>query len=138
MARILRKTSIFHFLDGTLDELVRLNKPIPSKEALRLYRDVLKFVKKCNWNDPRGLPWSKILQTSARREFEQSRYENDTFILAKMLMNGREALKVSHEKFAKKKSDIIQHVHDTRTQPKSATRTQSDPTSRTGSFKHKK
>lgn len=43
-----------HILDTPIDKLVRVNKPIPNREALRLYREILKFSSEFDWPNERG------------------------------------------------------------------------------------
>ncbi len=114
MARILKKTSAFHFLDQSVERMERLNQQIPNKEALRLYRSVVKFAKLFDWKDPRGIPWSVILKKSARMEFENSKEEKDPVKLGQMLISGWEALMNAKQKYSRKEYDFIKHIDETR------------------------
>ena len=40
-----------------IDKLAKSNKPVPNVEALRLYREVLKFSKTMSWNNVDETPW---------------------------------------------------------------------------------
>ena len=42
----------------------------PNKEALRLYRDILRATRMFTWPDDKGVPWRETLQRNARQEFE--------------------------------------------------------------------
>ena len=115
MSRILKQTSVFHILDKPIDNLTRINQRIPNKEALRLYRDVLKFCKHFDWKDSRGMQWSYVLKRCARMELESSREETDPVKLGQMLIAGREALSEATNRFNKKQYDFVKHVDSTRT-----------------------
>ena len=110
----MRQTSALHFLDKPLEQMSRINLPLPNKEALRLYRDVIKFTKYFDWKDPRGDPWSLVLKKSARMELENSREEPDPVKLGQMLIAGREALQMIKEKYNKKQYDFVKQVDATR------------------------
>eukprot|EP00953_Heterococcus_sp_UTEX-ZZ885_P032742 17082-Heterococcus_DN1.PRE.1 len=47
-----------------------------NREALHLYRDILRSCKRFHWCNEKGEPWSELLRQSARKEFEQAREEN--------------------------------------------------------------
>ena len=64
----------------------------PNIEALRLYRDILRRSRSFYWPNDKGEPWNKVLQESARKEFEQARHETDPLIVARLLVVGRDAL----------------------------------------------
>ena len=49
----------------------------PSREALRLYREILQTARGFWWEDDHGLPFGEQLARSARREFEDWRGETD-------------------------------------------------------------
>jgi Complex 1 protein (LYR family) len=46
-----------------------------NREALHLYRDILRGCKRFHWCNEKGEPWSELLRQSARKEFEQAREE---------------------------------------------------------------
>ena len=114
MSRIIRNKSVFTIFDGPLEKLRRTNKPLPSIESLRLYRDIIKFSTRITWEDGSGNSWAKIIRKAARAEFEQGREERDPFILSRMLVTSREALNKAHEKMNQTAMDIVQHVDRTR------------------------
>ena len=72
----------------------------PNIEALRLYRDILRRSRSFYWPNDKGEPWNKVLQESARKEFEQARYETDPLIVARLLVVGRDALMQLEDKVA--------------------------------------
>ncbi len=69
------------------------------KEALSLYREILRTTKVFHWCDDKGLPWSVRLRKEARREFEESREETDPLIIARMLVTGRDCVQQIQQKF---------------------------------------
>jgi hypothetical protein len=62
------------------------------KEAIYLYRDILRAARHFTWRDKDGKLWRDKLIASARHEFELARGERDPEILARLLVGGREAL----------------------------------------------
>lgn len=51
------KGIIEKILSQPIEKLVLSNKRPPNLEALRLYREILKFSKTLNWNNVDGTPW---------------------------------------------------------------------------------
>lgn len=49
------------------------------REALSLYREVLRYSNLFVWRDERGRPWRDVLRASARKEFEEARFEQVIF-----------------------------------------------------------
>ncbi|KAI0510689.1 hypothetical protein KFK09_011298 [Dendrobium nobile] len=47
------------------------------REALCLYRDIIRATRFFLWPDSRGIPWRDVLRSNARREFEEARLERD-------------------------------------------------------------
>ena len=54
--------------------MVKGIKP-PNREALRLYREILRTTRAFYWPNDKGEPWNVVLRRSARDEFEQAREE---------------------------------------------------------------
>ena len=69
------------------------------KEALSLYREILRTCKAFHWCDESGEQWSIRLRKEARREFEQSKEEKDPLILARLLVTGRDCVQKIQLKF---------------------------------------
>ncbi|KAL7581596.1 hypothetical protein ACA910_022153 [Epithemia clementina (nom. ined.)] len=70
------------------------------KEALSLYREILRTTKHFHWADEKtGEPWNKILQKQARKEFEESKEETDPLIIARMLVTGRDCVQQVQNRF---------------------------------------
>ena len=91
--------------------LVRLAARRPNREALSLYREILRHCRRFHWCNDKGEPWNKLLKDSARKEFEQARDEpvglrassksqattlapdaQDPLLVARMLVVGRQCL----------------------------------------------
>ena len=73
MKTIIKNRSNFGFLKKSIDQLERSNKPIPNKEVLRLYREVIQMTRRFTWSNEDGDSWKDILKKSSRTEFEQLR-----------------------------------------------------------------
>ena len=70
------------------------------KEALSLYREILRTTKAFHWCDENGMPWSLRLRKEARKEFEQSKEETEPLIIARMLVTGRDCVQQIQQKFS--------------------------------------
>ena len=77
-----------------------LTGPTRKREALSLYREILRTAKHFHWADEKsGQPWNKVLKEQARKEFEESRLETDPLVIARMLVTGRDCLQQVQNKF---------------------------------------
>jgi len=70
-----------------------------NKEALSLYREILRTSRHFHHTNDAGQPWNHVLRQSARKEFEQSREESDPLIIARLLVTGREGVQAIQRKF---------------------------------------
>jgi len=79
MKPIIKNKSNLGFLSKSIDSLTRdpLHAPLPSREILTLYRDVLKMTRRFTWANEDGQSWREILAKTARIEFEHIRNETD-------------------------------------------------------------
>ncbi len=86
---------------NTLDKPMKhLTDTTRRKEALSLYREILRTAKHFHWADPvTGKPYNLLLKQQARQEFEASREETDPLILARMMITGRDCLQQVQQKF---------------------------------------
>jgi hypothetical protein len=76
-------------------------------EALRLYREILRSSKLFNnTRNAQGQNMGKLIRESARKEFEQGRYETNPEIIAKMIISGRDCLMQVHERIMKKEQGV--------------------------------
>ncbi|CAN6443921.1 unnamed protein product [Victoria cruziana] len=75
---------------------------INRREALGLYRDIIRASRFFLWPNDRGILWRDILRENARREFEEARHETDAEIITRLLIGGRDALDSALEKLVQK------------------------------------
>lgn len=69
-----------------------------NREALRLYRDILRACRLFDNPSPTGERWGDVLARSARQEFEAARNERDPELIARLLVVGNDALMQVQEK----------------------------------------
>lgn len=70
------------------------------REALSLYREILRTCKAFHWCDEKtGKPWNIRLKEEARKEFDASRDEKDPLLIARMLVTGRDCVQQIQNKF---------------------------------------
>ena len=101
MKTIVKNRSRFNFLKGSIENLERAEKPLPNREVLLMYREVMKMTQRFTWNNEDGEPWKDILQKTARQEFEGLREETDSVKVGKFLLTWRESVQRIHEKINK-------------------------------------
>lgn len=77
------------------------------REALSLYRDILRATRFFMWPDERGVLWRDILRVSVRKEFEEARFEKDPEIVTRLLIGGRDAVQSALEKLSEKQRQQI-------------------------------
>lgn len=77
------------------------------REALSLYREVLRYSNLFVWRDEHGRLWRDVIRVSARQEFEQARHEPDPELINRMIVTGRDAVQKAVEGFMKKRDRII-------------------------------
>ncbi len=51
------------------------------REAIQLYRDILRGCNRFHWADKDGTQWSQRLKESARKEFEEAREEQVSLVI---------------------------------------------------------
>lgn len=78
------------------------------REALALYREVLRYSNLFVWRDDRGRMWRDVIRASARAEFEAARAEADPELVTRMIVTGRDAVQRSVEGFMRKRRAIIE------------------------------
>ncbi|KRX08398.1 hypothetical protein PPERSA_08597 [Pseudocohnilembus persalinus] len=107
-----------HILDTILQkpiEHLKITRKLPpNKEALRLYREVLKFSNEFTWNNKNGENWGEIIRKSARKEFEVSKDEQDHLISMKMILTTRESIHKTREKMNTAFHKLNQNINETR------------------------
>jgi hypothetical protein len=85
------------------------------REALSLYRAILRSTQRFHWCNEKGEPWSGVLRASTRSEYEAARHERDPLIVARLLVVGRQALHDAQQKFDDAEAAQVAHVGNTRT-----------------------
>ena len=78
------------------------------REALHLYRDILRATRYFMWPDSRGVLWRDVLRENARKEFEEARFEKDPEIVTRLLIGGREAVESAIDKLVEKQREQIE------------------------------
>ncbi|CAN8234499.1 unnamed protein product [Cochlearia groenlandica] len=78
------------------------------REALSLYRDVLRATRFYMWTDSRGILWRDVLRENARKEFEAARFETDPEVITRLLIGGSDAVSSALDKLAEKQKDMIE------------------------------
>eukprot|EP00752_Nemacystus_decipiens_P010921 g9705.t1 len=86
-----------------------------NREAIRLYREILKATRLFHWCNERGEPWGRILRESSRKEFEQARHETDPLVVARLLVVGRQCLNDTIRGLEKTERTIADKIKETRT-----------------------
>ena len=77
------------------------------KEALSLYRAVIRASVLFVWRDTKGRVWKDVIRESARKEFEQDKHERDPEIVNRLILSGREAVDVALDKFMEQRQKIM-------------------------------
>lgn len=77
------------------------------REALSLYREVLRYSNLFVWKDEHGRPWRDVIRASARQEFEAARHEPDPELVNRMIVTGRDAVQRTVEGFMRQRNKII-------------------------------
>ncbi|KAL6982655.1 hypothetical protein U1Q18_016042 [Sarracenia purpurea var. burkii] len=77
------------------------------REALSLYRDILRASRFFMWPDSRGFLWRDVLRENARKEFEEARFEKDPEIITRLLIGGHDAVQSALDKLAEKQREQI-------------------------------
>ncbi|CAN0016885.1 unnamed protein product [Ectocarpus sp. 6 AP-2014] len=85
-----------------------------NREAIRLYREILKATRLFHWCNEKGEPWGRILRESSRKEFEQARHEMDPLVVARLLVVGRQCLNDTIRGLEKTERRIADKITETR------------------------
>ncbi len=86
-------------------------KPDPRivrREALWLYRDILRTARQFTWTDKDGVLWKDKLIISTRKEFEAARHERDPAIISQLLIGGRDALMQVSDRMLNKARKLVE------------------------------
>eukprot|EP00239_Pterosperma_sp_CCMP1384_P007609 CAMPEP_0197844022 /NCGR_PEP_ID=MMETSP1438-20131217/988_1 /TAXON_ID=1461541 /ORGANISM="Pterosperma sp., Strain CCMP1384" /LENGTH=247 /DNA_ID=CAMNT_0043454547 /DNA_START=32 /DNA_END=775 /DNA_ORIENTATION=+ len=82
------------------------------REALSLFRSVLRASRLFVWRTDQGDIWRDVIRDSARKEFEAARYETDPEMVTKLLVAGRHYTEEALSKFMAKRAEIIKSDED--------------------------
>jgi hypothetical protein len=86
-------------------------KPDPRanrREALWLYRDILRTARQFTWTDKDGKNWRDKLVASAKNEFVIARDEKDPAIIGQLLVGGRQALMEVSDRMLNKARKLVE------------------------------
>ena len=78
------------------------------REALSLYRDILRASRFFTWTDLWGFLLRDILRENAWKEFEAARFETDPEIVTRLLLGGQDAVESALEKLSEKHRQEIE------------------------------
>lgn len=78
------------------------------REALSLYRDIIRATRFFTWVDSRGAIWRDILRENARKEFEAARFERDPEVITRLLLGGHDAVEAAIDKLVEKQKQQIE------------------------------
>ncbi|KAG8073365.1 hypothetical protein GUJ93_ZPchr0006g45150 [Zizania palustris] len=78
------------------------------REALALYRDILRATRLFEWSNERGVQWREVLRANARREFEEARGERDPEVVARLLIGGRDAVQQALDRLAEASRRMVE------------------------------
>ncbi|KAF8405464.1 hypothetical protein HHK36_010370 [Tetracentron sinense] len=99
--------------DDEEDEiLARRRLTSTRREALSLYRDILRATRFFVWPDSRGFLWRDVLRENARREFEEARFEKDPEVITRLLIGGRDAVQDALDKLVAKHKQQMEQDRD--------------------------
>ncbi|KAK9270775.1 hypothetical protein L1049_026358 [Liquidambar formosana] len=96
-------------VDDEQEELLNRRRLTSTRrEALSLYRDIIRATRFFTWPDSRGVLWRDILRENARKEFEEARFEKDPEIVTRLLIGGHDAVQSALDKLVEKQKEQIE------------------------------
>ncbi|CAK9183004.1 unnamed protein product [Ilex paraguariensis] len=78
------------------------------REALSLYRAIIRGTRFFMWPDSRGVLWRDVLRENARKEFELARFEKDPEMITRLLIGGHDAVEAALDKLVEKQKNQIE------------------------------
>ena len=78
------------------------------REALSLYREILRWSNLFVWSDKQGRAWRDIIRESARKEFEDARFERDPEIVGRLLVTGRDCVQKTVDRVLQQREALMQ------------------------------
>lgn len=107
-------SEVEELIENNLDKSYRRKEESPfqvlttRREALSLYRDILRWSLLFVWKDEKGKQWKDNIRESARKEFEEARFETDPEIINRLLVSGRDCVQQVKDKFMSQRQRIIE------------------------------
>lgn len=86
-----------------------------NREALSLYRDVIRASRMFTWPNEKGELWGEVLRMNARKEFEQARFEKDPILVARLITVGRDSIVQITDKVAQQAQKMQSQIDQSRT-----------------------
>ena len=80
---------------------------ISSKDAIKLYREILRASRHFYWKNQDGIPWSDIIKRSARKEFEVARHERDPVMISRMIVIGYDCIEKTKQKVPAIQNELL-------------------------------
>ncbi|KAL3840174.1 hypothetical protein ACJIZ3_024765 [Penstemon smallii] len=94
--------------DDEAELLTRQRLTSTRREALSLYRDIIRATRFFMWPDSKGVLWRDVLRENARNEFEAARFEKDPEVITRLLIGGRDAVQAAIDKLVEKQKQQIE------------------------------
>lgn len=93
--------------DDENELLTRQRLTSTRREALSLYRDIIRATRFFVWPDSRGVLWRDVLRENARKEFEDARFEKDPEVVTGLIVGGRDAVQAALDKLVEKQRQEV-------------------------------
>ncbi|KAL3639013.1 hypothetical protein CASFOL_016920 [Castilleja foliolosa] len=93
--------------DDENEFLTRQRLTSTRREALSLYRDIIRATRFFMWPDSRGVLWRDVLRENARNEFDAARFEKDPEVITRLIIGGRDAVEAALDKLVEKQKQQI-------------------------------
>ncbi|KAL3641032.1 hypothetical protein CASFOL_016000 [Castilleja foliolosa] len=97
-----------HLNDDENEFLTRQRLTSTRREAMSLYRDIIRATRFFMWPDSRGVLWREVLRENARKEFDAARFEKDPEVITRLLIGGRDAVQAALDKLVEKQKQQIE------------------------------
>ncbi|GMH41666.1 hypothetical protein BSKO_09576 [Bryopsis sp. KO-2023] len=101
-----------NLVETTKDTPVQTSLLTTRREAIHLYRDIYRFAFLFDWPDAHGNIWRDTIRTSARQEFEKSRFETNPEEINRLLVSGRQSVSDALDRFLQKRVELEEEKSD--------------------------